>query len=160
MAYRCIPFSSFLPLLYFFFPPQNFPFPTLSCHSNVPCFPFSFRVFSFVFVPDFHSFSCLLSLFLVLFIFVFLSFFLPFVYFLYNFSSFFLHFPSVFSRGTYDIRVLCSTRRRSWKHQKEGHREVVDIYGRWILKWMSLCAAEGTGWNRLKINSVSDFYEN
>jgi hypothetical protein len=34
------------------------------------------------------------------------------------------------------------------------------VYRRWVLKGMWMCATEGTGWNRLKINSVSGFYEN
>jgi hypothetical protein len=96
----------------------------------------------------FLSFSCqtfipLVACFLCfLFCSFFIYLFIPLFIFYVTFLLFFLHFPSVFSRGT------------------EGLREVVDIYRRWILKRMSMCAAEGTGWNRLKINSVSGFYEN
>jgi len=32
-------------------------------------------------------------------------------------------------------------------------------YRGWILEGISMCTAEGTGWDRLKITSVSGFYE-
>jgi hypothetical protein len=137
MAFRDIHFSSFRPLLYVL--PHTFSFTTLSWHSNVHCFLFP-SIYFLSFMTAFHSFCCLLSLFPVLFIFVYLYLSLVLLYNIHTFIfwSLLWLFPSVFPCSTDDLGVHVA-HVGEFGTPNGSRREVVDIHRRWISKGMSMC---------------------